>query len=62
MPGIGPWTAQYVAMRALGDPDVFMPTDLGVRRGAAALGLADRPDQLTRHAREALGALALVRD
>ena len=30
--GIGPWTASYVAMRALGDPDAFLPTDLGVRR------------------------------
>jgi AraC family transcriptional regulator of adaptative response / DNA-3-methyladenine glycosylase II len=31
LPGIGPWTADYVALRALGDPDVFLPTDLGVR-------------------------------
>ena len=36
--GIGPWTADYVAMRALGDPDVFLPTDIGVRHGLAALG------------------------
>lgn len=36
--GIGPWTASYVAMRALGDPDVFLPTDIGVLRGLAALG------------------------
>jgi len=35
--GIGPWTADYVAMRALGDPDVFLPTDIGVRHGLAAL-------------------------
>jgi AraC family transcriptional regulator of adaptative response / DNA-3-methyladenine glycosylase II len=28
-------------MRALGDPDAFPATDLGVRRGAAALGLPD---------------------
>ncbi|MFG1775435.1 AlkA N-terminal domain-containing protein [Micromonospora sp. NPDC049048] len=41
LPGIGPWTAGYVAMRALGDPDVLLPTDLAVRRGAAALGLPD---------------------
>jgi AraC family transcriptional regulator, regulatory protein of adaptative response / DNA-3-methyladenine glycosylase II len=39
LPGIGPWTASYVAMRALGDPDTFMPTDLGVRQGLRALGL-----------------------
>jgi AraC family transcriptional regulator of adaptative response / DNA-3-methyladenine glycosylase II len=38
VPGIGPWTADYVAMRALGDPDVFLPTDLGVRRALQALG------------------------
>jgi AraC family transcriptional regulator of adaptative response / DNA-3-methyladenine glycosylase II len=36
--GIGPWTAEYVAMRGLGDPDAFLPTDLGVRRSLAALG------------------------
>ena len=38
IPGIGPWTADYVALRALGDPDVFLPTDLGVRRALEALG------------------------
>jgi len=32
LPGIGPWTADYVAMRC-GDPDVLLETDLGVRRG-----------------------------
>ncbi len=37
--GIGPWTAQYVAMRGLGDPDVFLDTDLGVRHALTALGL-----------------------
>ncbi len=37
--GIGPWTAAYVAMRGVGDPDVFMPTDLGVRHSLEALGL-----------------------
>ncbi len=39
LPGVGPWTAGYVLMRGLGDPDVFLDTDLGVRRGLAALGL-----------------------
>ncbi|MGZ4442491.1 MAG: DNA-3-methyladenine glycosylase family protein, partial [Nocardioidaceae bacterium] len=38
MPGIGPWTADYIAMRALGDPDVFLPTDIGVKRALAAAG------------------------
>jgi len=37
-PGIGPWTADYVAMRALGDRNAFLPTDLGVRRALEALG------------------------
>jgi len=36
--GVGPWTSAYVAMRALGHPDAFLPTDLGVRRAIAALG------------------------
>jgi AraC family transcriptional regulator, regulatory protein of adaptative response / DNA-3-methyladenine glycosylase II len=43
LPGIGPWTAQYVTIRALGDPDVFMPTDLGVRHALDALGLDSSP-------------------
>ena len=40
VPGIGPWTAGYIRMRALGDPDVFLATDLGVRQGMARAGLA----------------------
>lgn len=50
LPGIGEWTADYVALRALGEPDAFLPTDLGVRRGAAALGLPDHPATLAAHA------------
>jgi AraC family transcriptional regulator, regulatory protein of adaptative response / DNA-3-methyladenine glycosylase II len=38
--GIGPWTASYVAMRALGDPDAFLSTDLGVRKAIVRLGHA----------------------
>lgn len=37
--GIGPWTADYVVMRGLGDPDVFLDTDLGVKHALTALGL-----------------------
>ena len=33
LPGIGPWTAQYIAMRALGWPDAFPESDLGLKRG-----------------------------
>jgi AraC family transcriptional regulator of adaptative response / DNA-3-methyladenine glycosylase II len=40
LPGVGPWTVEMVAMRALGDPDAFCGTDLGVRRAAEQLGLA----------------------
>jgi AraC family transcriptional regulator of adaptative response / DNA-3-methyladenine glycosylase II len=43
LPGIGDWTAQYIAMRALRDPDAFLPSDLGVRRGLEALGLDGSP-------------------
>ena len=50
LPGIGAWTAGYIAMRAIGDPDVFLPTDLAVRRGAKTLGLPDTPAALERHA------------
>ncbi|MDG4793876.1 AlkA N-terminal domain-containing protein [Micromonospora sp. WMMD1082] len=50
IPGIGPWTAGYLAMRALGDPDVFLATDLAVRRGADALGLPDNPKTLDAYA------------
>ncbi len=39
LPGIGPWTADYVAMRALAHPDVFLPTDIGVRNALTRLGL-----------------------
>jgi AraC family transcriptional regulator of adaptative response / DNA-3-methyladenine glycosylase II len=46
LPGIGPWTASYVAMRALGDPDAFLPTDLGVRYAVAALAPTASPGAL----------------
>lgn len=32
LPGVGPWTSEYVALRALGDPDAFLAGDLVVRR------------------------------
>ncbi|MDQ1697976.1 MAG: AraC family transcriptional regulator [Frankiaceae bacterium] len=35
LPGVGPWTVEYVAMRALGDPDAFPDTDLVLRRALA---------------------------
>jgi AraC family transcriptional regulator of adaptative response / DNA-3-methyladenine glycosylase II len=51
LPGIGPWTAQYVCMRVLGDPDVLMTGDLVLRQGAATLGLPTDQAALTEHAR-----------
>ncbi|MFD5224722.1 DNA-3-methyladenine glycosylase 2 family protein [Microbacterium sp. NPDC058342] len=47
MPGIGPWTADYVRMRVIGDPDVLLPGDVAMRAGAAATGLPDDPRLLT---------------
>jgi AraC family transcriptional regulator of adaptative response / DNA-3-methyladenine glycosylase II len=38
LPGIGDWTAQYLAMRALGEPDAFPAGDLGVRQALARAG------------------------
>jgi AraC family transcriptional regulator of adaptative response / DNA-3-methyladenine glycosylase II len=38
LPGIGPWTAAYIAMRALRDPDAFLPGDLGIRHALERLG------------------------
>jgi AraC family transcriptional regulator of adaptative response / DNA-3-methyladenine glycosylase II len=48
--GIGPWTVAYVAMRALRDPDAFMATDLGVRRGSEMLGLPSTSKELLERA------------
>jgi AraC family transcriptional regulator of adaptative response / DNA-3-methyladenine glycosylase II len=62
LPGIGPWTAEYVAMRALGDPDAWLPTDLGVRRGLERLGVGEEAAEAWRpyraHAVRHLWALA----
>jgi 3-methyladenine DNA glycosylase/8-oxoguanine DNA glycosylase len=37
LPGIGPWTASYIAMRAFGDPDAFPTADLGLLKAAGTL-------------------------
>jgi AraC family transcriptional regulator of adaptative response / DNA-3-methyladenine glycosylase II len=47
LPGIGSWTADYLLMRALGDPDVLLGTDLGIRKAAESLDIeisGGRPD------------------
>lgn len=46
IPGIGPWTAQYIALRALNDPDAFPHADLILLRAAAAPGESLTPAQL----------------
>lgn len=43
LPGVGSWTVAYIAMRALGDPDAFPLTDLGLRRALATRGLPADP-------------------
>ncbi len=51
LPGIGPWTAQYIAMRALRQPDAFPASDLGLLRAAAgADGVRPSPAALLRRA------------
>ena len=46
IPGIGPWTAEMIAMRGLGDPDAFPVTDLGVAAAAKQVGLPSDPRPL----------------
>ena len=39
LPGLGPWTAGYLAMRVLGNPDILLSTDLVILQSAAAMGM-----------------------
>jgi AraC family transcriptional regulator of adaptative response / DNA-3-methyladenine glycosylase II len=48
LPGVGPWTAGYIAMRALRDPDAYPAGDLGVRRALERLGVPDADRSLER--------------
>jgi AraC family transcriptional regulator of adaptative response / DNA-3-methyladenine glycosylase II len=41
LPGIGPWTAQYIEMRALGWPDAFPAGDLGLRKALGGVSTAE---------------------
>lgn len=50
LPGIGPWTAQYVAMRAFGEPDAFPGGDLGLLRALARRGVRPSAAALARRA------------
>ncbi|SPM35637.1 DNA-3-methyladenine glycosylase, partial [Mycobacterium rhizamassiliense] len=52
LPGIGPWTAEVIAMRGLGDPDAFPASDLGLQLAAKRLGLpTHQPALIERSAR-----------
>ncbi|NBM16011.1 AlkA N-terminal domain-containing protein [Streptomyces sp. GC420] len=48
VPGIGPWTAGYIRMRALGDPDVLLEGDTAVRAGARRAGVSLEDSQAWR--------------
>ena len=49
LPGIGPWSAQYIAMRVLGECDAFPAADIGLRRHFEACGLpCSEPDLIHR--------------
>ena len=51
LPGIGPWTANYIAMRAFSEPDAFPAGDLGLRRAAARMDPSlNTAARLRRHA------------
>jgi AraC family transcriptional regulator, regulatory protein of adaptative response / DNA-3-methyladenine glycosylase II len=50
LPGIGEWTAGYIVMRALGDPDTFLSGDLGIKKAGARLGLGNTARAISEHA------------
>ncbi|MBP2327231.1 AraC family transcriptional regulator of adaptative response / DNA-3-methyladenine glycosylase II [Kibdelosporangium banguiense] len=50
LPGIEAQTVEKIAMRALGDPDAFVPTQYGVQLASARLGLNSSPEALTAYA------------
>jgi AraC family transcriptional regulator of adaptative response / DNA-3-methyladenine glycosylase II len=51
LPGIGPWTADYIAMRGLGHPDIVVSQDLGVHHALARMGLGSTPAAVNELAR-----------
>jgi AraC family transcriptional regulator of adaptative response / DNA-3-methyladenine glycosylase II len=50
LPGLGPWTAQYIAMRALREPDAFPASDLGLLRAMETKSGRPTPAALARRA------------
>jgi AraC family transcriptional regulator of adaptative response / DNA-3-methyladenine glycosylase II len=53
LPGIGPWTAHYVAMRVLREPDALPAGDLGLRKAISPMGEKPRPERDVEHELEA---------
>jgi AraC family transcriptional regulator of adaptative response / DNA-3-methyladenine glycosylase II len=49
IPGIGPWTLEYFALRGLGEPDAFPATDLGLLKASARSGGPDKAKPLEEH-------------
>ena len=49
LPGVGEWTAGYVAMRVLGSPDILLSTDLVMLSSASALSLPSTARTLATH-------------
>jgi AraC family transcriptional regulator of adaptative response / DNA-3-methyladenine glycosylase II len=60
LPGIGPWTASYIRMRALSDPDAFLPSDVGVLDALARLGAVPARSGPAARGRAARAAAALA--
>ncbi|MET0389341.1 MAG: 3-methyladenine DNA glycosylase 2, partial [Polyangiales bacterium] len=50
LPGIGAWTAHYIALRALGEPDAFPASDLGLARALAHGGKRPSPREVATRA------------
>jgi AraC family transcriptional regulator of adaptative response / DNA-3-methyladenine glycosylase II len=51
LPGIGPWTTAYIRMRALSDPDAFLPSDVGVLEALGRLRARARSARSARSGR-----------
>jgi len=62
LPGVGPWTVSYIRMRALSDPDAFLPTDVGVLEALTRLGALASGSGPAARARAARAAAALAED
>jgi AraC family transcriptional regulator, regulatory protein of adaptative response / DNA-3-methyladenine glycosylase II len=60
LPGIGPWTVSYIRMRALSDPDAFLPSDVGVLDALARLGAVPAGTGPAARGRAARAAAALA--